>query len=1006
MASFDEFIASLEADYGLQGKGKPFEYFCKWFLENDPSWSKLVTDVWTWDDFPDKWQTKDLGTDIVFRDVQGQIWAVQTKCFDPNYSTTKQDMDSFLSDSGRVQVHKRLWMQSTNKMASNARTVLKDQDKPVVLFMLDDFRDAEIEYPSSFADLVRATPKAKPVPDHHQSVAMSDVVRGFEVEDRGQLIMACGTGKTFTTLWIKEKLKAEKVLVLLPSLSLLSQTMREWCWAASTDFGVLNVCSDKSVGRQPEDMSSLEAPFQVTSSAKEIKDFLSSEGSKVVFSTYQSSPLVSEAQYFDGVPAFDLVIADEAHRCTGKTASGFSSVLDDQKIRAKKRLFTTATPRFFGNQAQKKADQLGHELVGMDDKERFGPIFHNLTFGEAIRYKPEPLLNDYQVVIIGVDKPMIKQWIENYEIIELSPDKELDAQSLAAQIGLIKAISDYNLSRVISFHSRVLSAKNFCISFEEVLASIVDEHKPSGSILVQHVSGKMKTADRRQAVRKFKELVDHDIGIITNARCLSEGVDVPSLNGIAFIDPKESQIDIIQSVGRAIRKVRGAKEQTKGTIVLPVFVGDEIDPFSEINKSNFKSIWAILKALRAHDDDLAVVLDQYRTDLAKNRNTNKRPISDKIIFDLPQKLEHTFSDSLRTMLVEATTETWEFWFGLLEVFVEREHHAIVPTEHYEGEYFLGSWVTNQRVNYKIGRLHPNKVNRLERVNGWVWDINEFQWRRKYDELLKYVNTTGSSRFFKKRKNQLDKLTELVEWCGRQRDSYRQGKLSTDRIKLLEALSDWSWDPYEDDFWLGVQKCREYLKLNQHLNPKTSSADPELMECGFNIGTFVSVARGQKERMRKNNPDRYDALDEIEGWIWDVEDYNWNANFNILVRFHREFGHARPAAKEIFEEFRIGGWVREQRMRRSVMSADRIAKLEGLTRWSWDPHFDDQLEKLTALNSFIDKYGIAALRQHTEYNDIKIGKFAHNCRMSKKGKSRKRINPEIEARLEKIAGWTW
>ena len=419
MACFDKFIHSLERDFGPKGKGKKFEVFCKWFLQNDPQWSRVVDQVWHFEEYPDKWQTTDLGTDLVFKDKQGEIWAVQVKCFDEKYATKKDDMNSFLADSGRKQVSRRLWLQSTNRIEAKALQTSKDQEKPVIFFNLNDFREADIEYPNSFDTLFKAKVKAKPKPEKHQEIAIQDVVKSFKKADRGQLIMACGTGKTFTTLWIKEALKANSTLVLLPSLSLLSQTMHEWAWAANSEFNILNICSDKSVGKNPEDMKTSDAPFRVTSDINELQVFLKNPNPKVVFCTYQSSGLIVEAQRKKTISNFDLVIADEAHRCAGETSSEFANVLNEYKIRADKRLFTTATPRVISKSVKTKAKDLDLEFVDMEDANVFGDVFHKLTFGQAINYKPEPLLNDYRVVITGVDQPMINRLIKNYQIVDI-----------------------------------------------------------------------------------------------------------------------------------------------------------------------------------------------------------------------------------------------------------------------------------------------------------------------------------------------------------------------------------------------------------------------------------------------------------------------------------------------------------------------------------------------------------------------------------------------------------
>ena len=628
LSSFDQLLSNIRSQ---EKYGKLFEVFCKWFLENDPTWSGIVDKVWLWDEYPKKWQRKDLGTDLVFEDKQGRIWAVQSKCFAESHSTTKDELNSFLADTSRRVVYRRLWMQSNSVMGKNARGTLKGQEKPVTVLNLHDFRNANIDYPPLFDDLYVTKAKAKPKPDEHQVDAIEAVVNGLKKSDRGQMIMACGTGKTFTTLWIKEALDAQSTLVFLPSLSLLSQTMREWAWGAKDDFDILNVCSDKSVGRATEDMGTLDAPFPVTSEVSEISAFLKKPSRKVVFCTYQSSPLIAEAQQSRAVPAFDLVIADEAHRCAGRIAAGFSTVLDGEKIRSTKRLFTTATPRYFGKAIKDAAKMRDTEIVGMDDEELFGPVIHKLTFGEAIQ---RDLLNDYQVVVVGVDEPRIKLLIDNDEIVSSNSDTSTDAKTLAAKIGLIKAVKDYDLKRVISFHSRVKGAYEFSSEFSDIMELIEPNERPTGSFFSDFVSGIMNAGERADKIQGLKSLEGYDRGILSNARCLAEGVDVPSLDGIAFIDPRGSQIEIIQAVGRAIRKVRNASTQSKGTIVIPVFIEEGESPEASIEASNFKSVWDVLNALRAHDELLAETLDEYRASLGRGVSNNKGQI-DKVVFDLP-----------------------------------------------------------------------------------------------------------------------------------------------------------------------------------------------------------------------------------------------------------------------------------------------------------------------------------------------------------------------------------
>jgi predicted helicase len=662
MATFETLLSSFDPDT----KGQQFEHFVKWFLRNDPEWLTQVDQVWLWDEYPDRWG-RDCGIDLVFKHQNGEIWAVQAKCYAPEYSITKSDVDTFLSESNRPGIDRRLLIASTDRIGANARQVCKAQHKPVTLFLYSAFEQAAIEYPDHIADIYSAKRKQRPNPRPHQLKAIDAVEIAFQDADRGQLIMACGTGKTYTTLWIKERLSSQSTLVLLPSLSLLSQTLREWTFASHTPFHALCVCSDETVGKKSGEDAIIstvqDVSFPTTSDALEVCAFLQDDGDKVIFSTYHSSPVIAEAQTNDDVPMFDLVIADEAHRCTGETGKAFTTVLDQSQIKAKKRLFATATPRTYSTNLKKNASERGVDVTGMDDESVFGTVFHALTFGQAIEAE---LLTDYQVVIIGVDQPMIAKWIENRELVRTDSGEATDAKSLASQIGLIKAIKDYDLKRMISFHSRVKGAETFASEIHGAIDFMSEEHRPGGVMWTGLVSGKMSAHERRLKLDKLKKLTSGDRGLLSNARCLSEGVDVPSLDGVAFIDPKSSQVDIVQAVGRAIRL---SEDKTVGTIILPVFIEDGDDAESSIQTSHFKPVWDVLNALKSHDEVLSFELDKYRTEMGRKGSTSGPGRGSKVIVDLPQTVDVSFADSLRTCLVEQTTSSWNFWFGLLEAFV-------------------------------------------------------------------------------------------------------------------------------------------------------------------------------------------------------------------------------------------------------------------------------------------------------------------------------------------------
>ena len=417
--------------------------------------------------------------------------------------------------------------------------------------------------------------------------------------------MACGTGKTLTGLWVSERLGCRRTLVLVPSLTLLAQTLREWSASASGEFAFRAVCSDPTVASDDdliEHISDLGIP--VTTEPAAIAAFLRRADSRmVVFATYQSSSRLTRSE-LGAVPPFDLAIADEAHRCVGGTAGVFGTILDEEKIPARRRLFMTATPRIF-TQRRRHSNALAElEIASMDNPDLFGPVFHHLSFAEAIGRRLCPTIRS-PLSASGM-RPTATRHSKQLWLAAMRVGHVTDARTLAGQVGLAKAMSGFRLRRVISFHSRVALARSFASSFPDTVAWMPADQRLSGRLLSRYVSGQMPTGERDRHLTRFRRLAPDERGLLANARCLSEGVDVPAIDGVAFIDPRRSAVDIVQAVGRAIRR---AEDKTTGTIILPVLIDPDADPEEALSSSAFQPVWDVLRALRAHDDVLAEQLD-------------------------------------------------------------------------------------------------------------------------------------------------------------------------------------------------------------------------------------------------------------------------------------------------------------------------------------------------------------------------------------------------------------
>lgn len=635
MASFPELFCRLSQVE--HRRGREFERVCKWFLENDPQYRHQIQRVWLWDDWPGRWG-RDKGIDLIAETFDGECWAIQSKAYALTHSVTKNDVDRFLSESSRKCITYRLLIATAAELGHNAREVIEAQEKKVGCLLFAELKNRELNWPASPDKLVAPQPPPRqPRPDQRRAIA--DAVRGFKRHDRGQLIRACGTGKTLIGLRVAEAMKSQRTLVLVPSLSLVSQLLRDWSKDSVHPFRFLPVCSDQTIGGEDHLIAHVsELGVPPTTQPAEIAAFLHRTGRRVVFSTYQSAPTVALAFQQHQLKPFDLVIADEAHRCAGMKEGPFTTVLDARQIPARKRLFMTATPRIASEASKSRADSLGLELVSMDDHAVFGHVFHELKFSDAIRLK---LLTDYRVEIVGVDDPACRQYAEEGTFVSVDGETTTDARTLASHIAVAKAIRKYDLRRIITFHGRVSRAREFANQFPQFLRWMPRRDQPSGPIWTELISGDMASSRRDAILGRLREVEPPARGIVTNARCLSEGIDVRALDGVAFIDPKESQVDIIQAVGRAIRK---SEHKQHGVIILPVYIGSGEDDDTVLEDSSFKQVWRVLKALRSHDDQLASELDHLRANLGK-RGKVRTSLPAKITLDLPTRVTARFADA-------------------------------------------------------------------------------------------------------------------------------------------------------------------------------------------------------------------------------------------------------------------------------------------------------------------------------------------------------------------------
>jgi len=1052
MMSFEEFLNSLPTDNNL--KGRAFEVATKWWLENDPIWSSQLKKVWLWEKFPKK-TGRDTGIDLVAETSEGDFFAVQCKAYDPSSNLKKSDIDSFLSASNRKLYKGRILVTTTKSVGINARETLGAQEKPV--HIVDWVRLEESKVDWSLINTKTEPLRPKKVLRSHQARALEAVSIGFKSADKGQLIMACGTGKTLTALRISEALKPKTTIVAVPSLTLLSQTLSDWLREREVDFKWLAVCSDETVANDPADSTKLiDYDFPVTTESLEIRKFLKSSGRKVIFTTYHSSPRVAEAVGASGTTV-DLLIADEAHRLAGKTTSDFSSLVKDSDLSIKKRLFMTATPRFFSTSVKKSAESDGIEILSMDDVNTFGSEFYSYDFTSAIK---DGVLSDFQVVIVGVSDRDVQESVTARTLVKAGV-VETDAESLALHIAISKAIKKWNLRRSISFHSRVSKARKFASDQVLINQWLPEEYRIPGTFHASTISSNIPTDRRRDLLNDLKNLQDDESLLISNARCLTEGIDVPTLDAVAFVDPKTSQVDIIQAVGRAIRL--GGTTKTHGTVIIPVFIGKN-NKDGAIDKSAFAKIGQVLNALRAHDEKLGEQLDQLRQELGE-RGIIESGV-ERITWDLPINVSPSVASAIEAIAIENSTANWDFMFGLLKRYLNREGHVLVPSDHLEQGAQLGRWLGNQRGTYRSGFLSQDRISLLESVHSsWTWDPVDESWQQNYELLKEYLQVHGTTSvpanadyknvalgnwvaaqrsrlrtklLSKERIEALEALptwswnpvdekweknfkaleshvkqfgttrvpigfkTEAValgKWVSHQREDWKKGKLTADLIRRLENSGlDWSWNPSKDVWEEGFEIYEAYLA-----NSKSARIPNNVVVNGFNLGTWVAnqKVRHRQERLSQEKVIRLE--NSHPSWTWSLKDSLWDEYFNELKKYFEENGHSDHPYKVQGKKSNLGDWIVTQRkaLVKGKMTAERKALLDSINfRWvsldPWEEGFSDLIQ-------FVNREGHARVHWQHKENGRVLGKWVSHQRAKYKAGQ---LTAEQIKRLESLKDWDW
>lgn len=650
MSKFSEVLEQLRENQPKAKYGIAFEKLMVNYFKTDPTLKNQFDEVCRWTDWRYNGGKADTGIDLVARRVDDGSWtAIQCKFYDSKARIQKSHLDSFFeasghsfeTEEGRQHFGSRLIISTTDHWSSHAEDALANQIIPTSRIGISAIAESPINWDVAFPGSevrdktiqINLSQRETFEPRPHQQAAIDKAIEGFKTHDRGKLIMACGTGKTFTALRLAERVAEDnggkaRILFLVPSISLLSQTLKEWTAQGRLDMRAFAVCSDSKVSKKAEDIAVYDLEVPVSTGGKDITTRFESgkraKGLNIVFSTYQSIQAVHDAQQV-GLDDFDLVICDEAHRTTGITlanedASNFVRVHDADYIRASKRLYMTATPRLYDEAVKGKAEEHSAELASMDDEAIYGPEFYRLGFGEAV---DKGLLTDYKVLVMTVDESVAAQAMAHSENNQVN--LSLASAMIGAWNGLAKRSGELQgkkggfeedaqpMQRAVAFAKDIKTSQLIAETYPSLIGTHQELLKEKAvlndvsltnvdlNVAAQHVDGGMNAMERGTRLSWLESPAgEHESRMLTNARCLSEGVDVPALDSVIFFNPRNSMVDVVQSVGRVMRKSEG---KDYGYIILPVAVASNVSPAEALNDNQrFKVVWQILNALRAHDD--------------------------------------------------------------------------------------------------------------------------------------------------------------------------------------------------------------------------------------------------------------------------------------------------------------------------------------------------------------------------------------------------------------------
>lgn len=923
LTSFEDLESRIAGLPDAQSRGDAFEVFAEAYLATQRKHDAAT--VWPLASAPTQTlqrlglATQDYGIDGVFQTLLGHLNVYQVKFRTNRPALTWRELSTFMGLADSPQIHSRILFTNCNELPS----VINDRQGFFCIRGSDldrleasDFQAIE----AWLADSAFTAPRKQPLP--HQTEALEALLPALETNDRVSAIMACGTGKTLIALWVAERQQASRTLVLVPSLALLRQILHEWLRETSLPrLAYLCVCSDSTVKDGTDTIATAQSDldFQVSTNADNVREFLDApfDGRKIVFSTYQSAQVVGEA--LKPGEAFDFAVFDEAHKTAGREGRNFAFALEDANLPIRKRLFLTATPRHY-NPQQRDGEGEAKLVFSMDRPDVYGPQAYRLTFAEAAR---RGIICGYKVVISVISSEMVTNELLSRGEVLVNGDA-VQARQVANQIALRDAIDQYGVNKVFTFHKTVKSAESFVADGSEGVGAHLPEFETF------HVNGTMPTARREREMRDFRAATR---AVISNARCLTEGVDVPAVDMVAFLSPRRSRVDIVQATGRAMRRSPG---KTTGYVLVPLYVEQAADESVEaaVSRSSFDEVWDVLHSLQEQDEVLAELIRNMGVQKGLGKGFSDSGFSDRVdIAGISIGLE-ALRSAVTTRCFESLISSWDTYFGKLVAFKKRFGHCNIKTG-WKKDPALAGWASAQRAYRNKGLLNSEKIQLLDDI-GFVWDwqrqsANE-NWLRWMMKLKLFKEQYGHCNV------EIDRWEnrELAGWTRMQRVLCSKGKLTENQILQLETIG-FTWDKAEENWMKRFNELVRYKEEHGSCRmPRRWKANPRL----------ESWTRTQCQLRKKGKLDtqRERMLNEI-GFVWanaisdeiksGKAEEAWMKRFNELVQYKEEHGDCRvPTGWKANPK--LGSWASTQRQlkRKGNLDAERERMLNEIG-FVWD-----------------------------------------------------------------------